>query len=138
MNIFLQFKLGICSVFWLRYLCVLQLCIWRDFLWSVSAHLYSSCPGCSFGWRQDRSHCLNLLVFLLFGKKLCNCQISEGSLQPLWLLLVMFSAMPHSFSPVNTFLQTIVFCDDHDSEVFNSEGNPQICIININIQKKLL
>lgn len=65
MIVFLQFKLGICSVFWLGYLCVPYQCIYSDFLRRVRAHQCSSCPGCSFGWRQDLSHFFNLLFFFL-------------------------------------------------------------------------
>lgn len=65
MIVFLQFKLGICSVFWLGYLCVPYQCIYSDFLRRVRAHQCSSCPGCSFGWRQDLTHFFNLLFFFL-------------------------------------------------------------------------
>lgn len=75
---------------------------WDIFVFSISVstvissgrsgHICSSCPGCSFGWRQDLSHFFKLLFScfcFFFWQKLCNCQITSGRLQPLATLLCL-------------------------------------------------
>lgn len=149
MTVFLQFKLGICSVFWLGYLCVLYQCVYSDFLRRVRAHQCSSCPALD----GDKTSVISSVLcfsFCFFGQKFCNCQITSGRLQPLWPPCSALGSRPRNWIYslrkllVEQWFQSLIFlglmlflimfqqiqffkvlCDEFDRDTLKSEGNVQ-------------
>lgn len=148
MNILLQFKLGICSVFWLGCLRVLLPCT-SDFLRRVSTHQHSSCLGCSSGWRQDLSHFLNLQFFSLFWTEVMPlsmqgrlastppaCLLSTPRnciyyslrkfLLEYWFQFDWFCSASCSFPPYTTIFSSPKYFVRTSTDTFKSDGNVQI------------
>lgn len=84
MNILLQFKLGICSVFWLGCLRVLLPC---TSVISSGESVHISTPHVQVAALAGDKISVTYWIFsfsFFFGQKLCHCQRKVGRLRPLW------------------------------------------------------